>query len=273
MSPSLPWELIFAIILQAAADTSTILSLCLTSKSTKEEAQIHLYRDVFYSQDTSIRGQIAFLETMISEPSLALLVRHFTSSSSASSPHMPTWKLWKEKKKPEEPRHKVWRILPHALRNMQNLEKLEFREVSGQPSAYWILPGVEFQLRALYWECHGEGVEMANFLATQRCLETISLEQGPSCPLDPSACLTVRSLYGNPTSFVRFLPGRPNITQLDWVPSMDEDIPMSMAGLCSNITHLSIGGYFGRASLTEFAPVLPSLQAMHLQGLYSVSFI
>jgi len=149
-----------------------------------QESQGHLYRRVAYSGDGENKSQLAFLETLISNPPLALLVLSFSSDSSASIPR---------RDEPEETtetpeRQKLWRRLPHALRLMVNLEKLRFREKSGQPSAFWILSGVRFQLKVLEWGSHREGVEMASFLATQHHLESITLEEGPSCPLDPSAC-------------------------------------------------------------------------------------
>jgi len=283
MSPDLPWELISAII-GKVVDRSTLLSLCSTTKAVYEEASRCLYCDLSDNLDGNAKRHIKRIQTIVSNPHLASLVRSYTIESVASS-----WRyelggsdLEREvesdapstvKERKLDPRSFLWDILPQALNLMANLEHLCFRELSGQPSADWLLPNVNFQLKKMDWGSHGEGEEMATFLATQRRIEYLYLEEGPACPLDLGACLTLRSLRGNLSTFERFLPGRPEITELDWVPSMGDPMLEVLLPELHRITHFSIGGYFMRHKLMPLGGYFRDLVAMNIHHIYEASVL
>jgi len=281
MFPILPWELVSAII-QHVIERSTLITLCLTTKAAYSEASKRIYRDLSDNLDRNPAHHLHRIKALIAYPRLASLVRSFSIKSVASSWRYtpPNNGLETEdealvkKGRKVDLKGEIWGILPQALNLMSNLEHLSFREFSGQPSAHWLLPNVTFQLKTLRWGSHGEGEPMAAFLETQQRLETLHLEEGLSCPMDPGSCLTLKSVQGNLSTFQRFLPGRPGIKHLRWVPSMEEYDGDPLINILveelGRITHFSIGGYFMRRLLSVFGGHFRDLIALEIYYIYEV---
>ena len=275
MTPILPWELISAII-QHVADRRTHLSLSLTTRAAYSEASKRIYEDLSDNLNRDPAQHLRRVEALIAYPHLASHVRSFTIQSVASCWRNTPPDEASVKKGPRvDLKGDIWDILPQALNLMFNLEHLSFREYSGQASAHWLLPSVTFQLKTMHWGSHGEGEEMAAFLATQTRLETLGLDEGLSCSMDPRSCLTLISVRGNLSTFERFLPGRPRITHIEWIPSLMEydgdPLIDVLIGELDRITHFSVGGYFMRRLLSTLGGHFQSLVALEIYHIYEAS--
>ena len=277
MHPILPPELVSAIIEQVV-DRTTLISLCSTSKAIGIEASRWLYNNI-----TDILGRDAdrhyrLLKTLVAKPHLASFVHSYTMDSvalvcKAVEDDVSFNDL--DSKKPLDTASVLWVILPHALGLMYNLEYLSFRAFAAEPAAYWALRKASFQLKEMHWEARQEGEAMAAFLSTQHRLEILYLSDGLSHPVDPKACLALRLLGGDSTTFGRILPGRPLVTNLDWLSSGGEYVkhPLLPALLpeLHRITHFSIEGFSARLRLPTFGGHFRDLVAMKLNYIYEVS--
>ena len=276
---TLPWELVSTII-EEVVDRSSLLSLCLTSKGAYRETSRWLYGDISDNLDKDPDRHYRLLKTLIKASHLASLVRSYTINSvawifDAKEDHLDLDDSVGDPKRGLDMASVIWSILPRALSHMFNLEYLSFRGVSPDPAAYWLLRRVAFQLKEMCWEACQEGEEMAAFLSTQRRLETLYLSDGLSHPVDSKACLTLRLLSGDSTTFGRILPGRPAITHLHWLSTMGEyhDHPLlpTLLQELHRITHFSIEGFSARLRLPKFGGHFRDLVAMKLNYIYEVS--
>lgn len=211
---TLPLEILLHIISQVD-EKETLSALCLTSKSLSSEALRHLYGHIDGRDDG--RLHLLLIGTLICEPSLALLVRSYsiTTTSDVGYSNVPELSgLQKEEDEETELELEdwddswdavansfssqkyeyIWKLLPEALALMSNLEHLSFTDLAHDPCAThflrrWKRYGYTFKLKTLEWRCAPERLEdVIDFLKGQEELEVLwiqlsTLEEPQSGPL------------------------------------------------------------------------------------------
>jgi len=274
----LPLEIAFSII-HHVSDRDTLLTLCLTSKALSRDALKYLYGDIADCRDNATL-HLLLIGTLLSNPSLALLVRSYGIIVTSHIVHVPGES--REDSLEEVARSSsaqkyayIWALLPRALSLMSNLKRLSFLNIGIKPCAHHFLQGnLPFRLKNLEWGSGGEGEEMMEFLSAQDELEVLSVTLAPGdFQLPPSACQRLVEVSGNFRTAIHFLRGRQTITRVRWDAFWKYAI--DNVGLLNaewgRVTHFSMVGPVYRTKLSSFANGLfDSLVSLELNHIHNV---
>jgi len=280
MARHVPLDIALSVI-SHVTDKDTLSTLSLTNKTLSKEAVKYLYRDIDERDNETLH--LLFIGTLLSNPSLALLVRSYAIITVSTTDYEPGGSEEEDleavaKSCSSQKYEYIWALLPKALSLMSNLKVLSFNDRRQESCAPHLLrDSYAFRLKELEWDCGEEGDEISKFLTVQTELEVLSVTLAPEFDLQiqTSVCKRLVQLSGNMTTLLQFLPGRRTITRVQWSPYFD-DVKDGLALLGSEwerVTHFSItrGSIFRQKLSPILNGLFSSLVALAMDDLYHVS--
>ncbi|KAF9542272.1 hypothetical protein CPC08DRAFT_756069 [Agrocybe pediades] len=259
-------------IVEYVVDRQPLLSLCLTSKDFKFEAERLLYNSMTTPlTENGVTVHAKFLRTVSNVKRLAALVRTYYFSWGNKCYSVPPSPL------PS--------LLRSALQAMVNLRELWLAVVDMHSTA---APGTEsivqmpfifdnctFQLDTLLMMHCIDTTAFCSFLAGQKKLRKLTAYLDPYARnrkhiLSPEACPSLEVLQGNRNAIDVLLPNC-HIKSLMWDPDMfemNQSLPHLSEAL-SDLKILSLGGNYLRPSLHTLAEHLKSVEWLELVTIHS----
>lgn len=237
-------------------DWRTLVTLSATSKNWNVEAQRPLYQSFDYI--SSATRQKLFLERVVASPHLGALVKSYKVTMNFSLGDMSE--------------NVFISLLHEALMVMPNLRAFAFRTQTSEPATQNILLDCPFQLEDFSWGCHADEERLVVFLSKQPHITNLNIDiwdqiEHPSVP--PNLVPNMTSLSGRYGTIAAFLPPALSVSELEWVPDLDDPNPDSqlLATGLGRLRSLLFGGYFMRPDLSCIADYLLQLKYLELRGI------